>query len=69
MQFRDATADDYEAVVAMDPEHEIYNGNDYMPALYFRFLDDPDRTIRVCLVDGKIVSVHCIFSMYLNETT
>ena len=54
---RKGTADDYEGVLDMDPNHTIYKGNDYLPAEYFRFLNDPDRTITVYLLDGKIVSL------------
>ena len=56
MTVRNATAEDYQAVLDLDPDGKIDLGNDYLPAEYFRFLQDPDRNMRVYLINGKIVS-------------
>ena len=60
-------ADDYQGVLDLDPNHTIYSGNDYIPAEYFRILNDPDRDITVYLLDGKIVGAINIFRTCINN--
>ena len=64
---RQATADDYQGVLDLDPNNTIYSGNDYLPAEYFRILNDPDREITVYLLDGTIVS-NIVDNMYGTYT-
>ena len=53
---RRATADDYEAIVRISKD--IYDGLDYLPSIYFRLLEHPNRCVQVAEWDGEIVSVH-----------
>ena len=57
MYMRDATLDDYDQVLALDPHHTIYDGNDYLPAVYRSWLNDPNKRIKVCVSDSKIVAL------------
>ena len=54
LTFRDATEDDYEAVLAIN--NNVYDGRDYIPDRYHRFLKDPSKYAYVAEKDGKIVS-------------
>ena len=56
VEMRDATAEDYDAILDLDREHKILDGNDYIPATFHKYLQDPDRKIQVFLRHGKIVS-------------
>ena len=56
MVVRRATADDYEAIVRISKD--IYDGLDYLPRIYFRLLEHPNRCVHVAEWDGEIVSVH-----------
>lgn len=47
---------DYEEILAMDPDHKIYDGDDYLPAVFKPYMNDPHYIISVCVIEGKIVS-------------
>ena len=64
IQIRSATSMDYPAVLALDPDHQIYAGNDYLPSEYFSYLCDPSKHIRVCEEKGKIVSLNICFEKF-----
>ena len=57
MYIRPATLHDYEAVMALDPDNRILGGNDYMPHWYKRFVLDPNKDVKVVILDGKVVSI------------
>ena len=52
---RSARKEDKPAILALDPENEIYGGDDYIPQNFDEFLQDPDRDMNVATLDGKIV--------------
>ena len=54
LEYRRATLEDYEGV--MDINRNVYNGLDYLPDLYDRYISDPFRLAYVAVIDGKIVS-------------
>ena len=45
--------EDYQAVV--DTHGNVFNGTDYLPALYHTFLQDPDMKMFVAEYEGKLV--------------
>ena len=45
--------EDYQAVV--DTHGNVFNGTDYLPALYHTFLQDPDMKMFVAEYKGKLV--------------
>ena len=53
---RRATKDDKTAILALDPNNELYEGDDYVPANFDDFARDPDMDLKVICVDGTIVS-------------
>lgn len=55
--FRRATAADYQAILDLDPNHDIYEGEDYLPSQLEQFIHDPDRALSVCVLNGRVVSV------------
>ena len=58
---RPATEDDKEGILALDPKREIYGGNDYIPGNFDEFIKDPDRTMSVACINGKIVRAQNFF--------
>ena len=55
MHMRPATLRDYKEVLALDKEHRVYNGIDYLPHWYKSFVQDPDKDINLLVQDGNIV--------------
>ena len=55
IKFRPATPEDYDAV--MDINRNIYNGMDYLPALYMSYVRDPNYRITLAEVDGEVVAL------------
>ena len=49
-----ATVDDYERV--LDIDRNLYDGEDYLPYKYHKFLRDPNRSVFIGEIDGKAVS-------------
>ena len=55
--FRLATDEDYDVILALDPEHEIYEGEDYFPSQLQRYFKDPNKTVLLCSHEGRVVSM------------
>ncbi len=53
---RKAEQKDYEAVLNID--RNIYNGDDYLPHLYFDYLRDENKWNTIVEVDGKVVRLY-----------
>ena len=53
-EYRRATLKDYEGV--MDINRNVYNGLDYLPDKYERYISDPYRLAYVAVINEKIVS-------------
>ena len=51
---RPARADDFDAVMAVNPW--VYDGTDYLPAMYHEYLKKPQVNCFVLELSGKIVS-------------
>ena len=68
MQVRKATLADYDDVMALDPDNTIYSGNDYIPATYKQYINDPDRQLLVGILDGKTVAF-CMWTYIDNGAT
>ena len=56
LKFRQATEKDYEGI--MNINRKIYGGWDYLPALYLKYIQDPNRFGQVAELDGEIVSFY-----------
>ena len=56
IQTRVATLEDYAAVMALDANNTIYSGNDYLPAVYKSWINDPNKRMLAGVLDGKIVA-------------
>ena len=56
LTFRRATNEDYDVILALDPEHEIYEGEDYFPSQLQRYFEDPNKTVLLCEHEGRVVS-------------
>ena len=54
MTMRPATLEDKQAVVAINDN--VFDGRDYLPALYDSLVGSPSTKMLVCLHDDKIVS-------------
>ncbi len=52
---RPATQDDYDAVMALDPDRSINDGLDYLPALYREFIQDNNFISIVAEIQGTVV--------------
>ena len=65
VEMRVATLDDYAAVLALDPNNTIYSGNDYIPAVYKSWINDPNRVATVGVLDGKIVAFRLAY--YIDD--
>ena len=50
LKVRYAIRDHYEVVIAID--ENVFEGGDYLPALYMRFIHDPCTTCYVLEVDS-----------------
>ena len=50
-----ADCSDYHDVIAIDPNHEIYNGKDYIPTMYYELMHDKDAHPFVFELLGEIV--------------
>ena len=61
MIFRVATPGDYNAV--MDINRNIYDGFDYLPALYMKFVRDPNYRITLAELDGEVVAMASAYIM------
>ena len=57
LTFRRATNEDYDVILALDPEHEIYEGEDYFPSQLQRYFKDPNKTVLLCAHEGRVVSM------------
>ena len=57
LTFRRATDEDYDVILALDPEHEIYEGEDYFPSQLQRYFEDPNKTVLLCAHEGRVVSM------------
>ena len=66
IKVREATPDDYEAVMAIDTN--IYDGYDYLPKMYHTYMKDPRRTGYVLEVNGRIVSKYTLKAYCLNSS-
>ena len=53
VEVRAARFEDYQAV--MDISHDIYNGRDYLPKMYYVFLQDKNSNCFVILLNSRIV--------------
>ena len=56
LTFRRATEADYDVILSLDPKHEIYKGEDYLPSQLHRFLIDPEITVLLGLHEESVVS-------------
>ena len=65
VEFRLATADDYEAV--MDIDRNIYSGYDYLPTMYHSYVNNPQRVVCVAQLKGQIVSNHLFIIFVLKQ--
>ena len=68
---RRATPDDYDAIVRLS--EGLYEGYDYVPDIYFKCLEDPNRYMQVAEWNGKVVSMRTntrrhIYIHACNET-
>ena len=55
---RPAKKEDKAAILDLDPSGKIYDGFDYIPAMFDEFIRDADLDMRVvCTEEGKIVSI------------
>ena len=65
VSLREATLDDYEAVCAIDTL--VYDGSDYIPNVFHKYMQDPTRICYVLEINGKIVSalISLIFLFFL----
>ena len=52
---RRATPDDYDAIVHLS--EGLYDGFAYVPDIYFKCLEDPNRCMQVAEWNGKVVSM------------
>ena len=59
VEVRGAQFEDYQAV--MDISQDIYNGRDYLPKMYYVFLQDKNSNCFVILLNGRIVSTSLVF--------
>ncbi|XP_066287345.1 probable N-acetyltransferase 16 [Branchiostoma lanceolatum] len=55
MIVRDATHDDYQAVMNMASPDTFRDGFDYLPAKFHAYVDDPDTAFLLVEVDGEVV--------------
>ncbi|XP_035685601.1 probable N-acetyltransferase 16 [Branchiostoma floridae] len=62
MTVREATHDDYQAVMNMASPDTFRDGFDYLPAKFHGFVDDPDTVFLLVEVDGEVVfiDVECL---------
>ena len=63
LECRRASVADYLRIMSIDDN--IYNGRDYLPTLFFKFLANPRRFLYVGQIDEEIVSVS-FFIGYLH---
>ena len=57
---------DFPAILEMS--QGIYGGNDYLPGVFFNYLNDPSRRILVAEKDGKAVGLQCLHIVDEGET-
>ncbi|XP_035686356.1 histidine N-acetyltransferase-like isoform X1 [Branchiostoma floridae] len=55
MTVREATHDDYQAVMTMASPDTFRDGFDYLPAKFHGFVDDPDTVFLLVELDGEVV--------------
>ena len=61
VRVRRATADDYDAIMGFS--EGVLDGNDYLPALYHKYLSNPLRFLFVAVVDDKVVSKPSLYKL------
>ena len=62
---RRATPDDYDAIIRIS--EGIYDGYDYVPDIYFKCLEDPNRCMQVAEWNGKVVSIHTSANLHSRK--
>ena len=65
LTFRRATEADHDVILSLDPNHEIYEGENYLPSQLRRFLNDPDKTVLLGLREDSVVSA--VLTAYLRR--
>ncbi|XP_066270492.1 probable N-acetyltransferase 16 [Branchiostoma lanceolatum] len=68
MTMRDATHDDFQAVMNMACPDTFRDGFDYLPAKFHDFVDDPDTVFLLVEVDGEVIFLRVTFMQDGGET-
>ena len=66
MVARQATADDYEAV--MDIDRDVFDGHDYLLAMYHAYMQDSTRYCYLVEIDGRVVSYATWYCKYVFKS-
>ncbi|XP_019628738.1 PREDICTED: histidine N-acetyltransferase-like [Branchiostoma belcheri] len=68
LKCREATHNDYDAVIKMASVDTFRDGFDYLPAKFHQYVDDQDVYVFVAESDGKVVSnCYCLCFMKLDR--